>query len=406
MSDTRAFQALVESVGAGVTARLDDVEARLAEIVEPARAARRPSPALRPCAPAASACGRCWCWPAARSTGAGDEQAEALIRAAAAVELVHMATLVHDDVLDDAALRRGRPTVYASHGRDAALTTGDLLFALAFEELAQPGYEEQVAALSYASSGLASGELIQREDAFNPAVTRERYLLRCTLKTARLFEAAALLGAHAGGRPELAPALAAFGNKVGLAFQLADDVLDVAASTEQTGKTRGADLLDGTVNLPLIEAARRDPTLAELDFARSRRPNRPPRSATGSSRPVHPRSCSKRRAHSWPRPRNCCARPSASPSARCSRRSPTRPSRAASSPRDAAAHERLGGDRGLRAAGRGQPDAVADVRAGHDRHRRIPGRLGRLGRPAGRGLPVDLRAAGDPGRPDARSLDA
>ncbi|MFY9489148.1 MAG: polyprenyl synthetase family protein [Solirubrobacterales bacterium] len=265
MSDTRAFQALVETVGERVTTRLVDVEQRLNEIVEvrdPVAAEpglitlRAGGKRLRPLL--VLMCGAI--------EGATPEQAEALFRAAAAVELVHMATLVHDDVLDDAALRRGRPTVYASHGRDAAITTGDMLFALAFEELTKSGDPEQVRALSDASSGLARGELLQREDAWNASVSRERYILRCTLKTARLFEAAARLGAHAGGRPQLADTLAEFGAKVGLAFQLADDVLDVVATTEQTGKTRGADLLDGTVNLPLIVAAERDPSLRELDL--------------------------------------------------------------------------------------------------------------------------------------------
>ena len=135
---------------------------------------------------------------------ADEQHAAALISAGAAVELIHMATLVHDDVLDDAALRRGKPTVYAEHGRDAAIQTGDMLFAIAFEELARSGDADQVRALSDASSGLARGELLQREDAWDATVTRERYLLRCTLKTARLFEAAAQLGAYAGGRAELA----------------------------------------------------------------------------------------------------------------------------------------------------------------------------------------------------------
>ncbi|MBI5310936.1 MAG: polyprenyl synthetase family protein [Actinobacteria bacterium] len=273
MSDTRAFQALVDTVGADVTARLSDVERRLAEIVE-VREPRAAEPGLETLRAGGKRLRPLLVLVCGAIDLADEERSAALIRAAAAVELVHMATLVHDDVLDDAALRRGRPTVYAEHGREAALTTGDLLFALAFDELARPGDEEQVAALSYASSGLARGELIQREDAFDISVTRERYLLRCTLKTARLFEAAALLGAHAGGRPGIAPVLAAFGNKVGLAFQLADDVLDVVASTEQIGKTRGADLLDGTVNLPLIEAALREPSLAALDLREIDTPER------------------------------------------------------------------------------------------------------------------------------------
>lgn len=263
--DTRAFQAVTASVGEGIVGRLVDVERRLEAIVA-ARDERASGPALATLGAGGKrlrpllvlTCG---------AIGKADEaQADALIAAGAAVELVHMATLVHDDVLDDAALRRGRPTVYAEQGRAAAVQTGDLLFALAFEELTRSGDTRQVQALSLASSGLAQGELLQREDAWDATVTRERYLLRCTLKTARLFEAAAQLGALAGGRPQLAPTLGAFGAKVGLAFQLADDVLDVVASTEQTGKTRGADLLDGTVNLPLITAAERDPSLRELDL--------------------------------------------------------------------------------------------------------------------------------------------
>lgn len=265
MSDTRAFQALSKTVGSEFTGRLGEVEARLSELVE-VREPAAAEPALETLRAGGKRLRPLLVIVCGAIDRADDDEQAALIRAAAAVELVHMATLVHDDVLDDAALRRGRPTVYASHGRDAALTTGDMLFALAFEELARPGDEAQVAALSHAASGLARGELIQREDEFDMSVTRERYLLRCTLKTSRLFEAAAMLGAHAGGRPELADVLCSFGSKIGLAFQMADDVLDVVATTEQTGKTRGADLLDGTVNLPLIEAARRDPSLARIDL--------------------------------------------------------------------------------------------------------------------------------------------
>lgn len=263
--DTRAFQALSATVGESIVARLADVERRLTEIVE-VRDPVAAAPALTTLQAGGKRLRPLLVLTCGAIDDASQSQAEALISAGAAVELVHMATLVHDDVLDDAALRRGRPTVYAEQGRDAALQTGDLLFALAFEELTASGDAAQVRALSYASSGLAQGELLQREDAWNGSVTRERYLTRCTLKTARLFEAAAQLGAHAGGRPELAQSLGAFGSKVGLAFQLADDVLDVIAPTEQTGKTRGADLLDGTVNLPLIIARERDPALQRLDL--------------------------------------------------------------------------------------------------------------------------------------------
>ena len=195
-----------------------------------------------------------------------DGDAESALRAAVAVELLHMATLVHDDVLDRAPLRRGRPTVFADGGRDAATATGDLLFSRAFAELAAAGSEDAVRALSKASSALARGELMQRADAWSDSVTAERYLERCRLKTASVFEAACRLGALFGDRPALADALGSFGVRVGVAFQILDDVLDVAGPPERTGKPRGTDLLDGTVTLPLILARRLDPELRELDL--------------------------------------------------------------------------------------------------------------------------------------------
>jgi geranylgeranyl pyrophosphate synthase len=191
------------------------------------------------------------------------EDGDGLVRAAAAVELVHSATLVHDDVLDGASLRRGVPTVVATAGRGAATATGDLLFARAFAELARNDRPDEIRVLSEASSALAAGELLQRADAWNAEVPIERYLRRCELKTARLFEAACRLGAlEAGGAPD---DLGAFGRRIGLAFQLLDDVLDVSGPAERTGKQRGTDLLDGTVTLPLILARGRDPALAALD---------------------------------------------------------------------------------------------------------------------------------------------
>jgi geranylgeranyl pyrophosphate synthase len=196
------------------------------------------------------------------ANGDGDDR---LVAAAAAVELLHMATLVHDDVLDRAPLRRGRATVFAEGGRLPATATGDLLFSRAFAELASTGSPDAVRALSEASSALARGELMQRADAWRADVTRERYLERCRLKTASLFAASCRLGALFGGRPAMAESLGRFGECVGLAFQMLDDVLDVSGPQERTGKPRGTDLRDGTVTLPLILARERDPTLVELD---------------------------------------------------------------------------------------------------------------------------------------------
>ncbi|HEV2770374.1 MAG TPA: polyprenyl synthetase family protein [Solirubrobacteraceae bacterium] len=209
------------------------------------------------------------------AAGPAAQNEDRVVRAAVAVELVHSATLVHDDVLDEASLRRGRPTVVARAGAGMATATGDLLFSRAFAELAAPGARpEALRALSAASSALARGELLQREDAWSPTVTVARYLERCELKTARLFQAACELGAMEAGEPGRGTVepLGAFGRGIGLAFQLLDDVLDVSGPAERTGKHRGADLLDGTITMPLILARERDRALAGLDLRCVRTP--------------------------------------------------------------------------------------------------------------------------------------
>ena len=262
-----AIARIVEAGGAHVPPLLARVEARLAEV------ARSHGDVLAEHAGATIAAGGKRLRPLLVVLCAGpDADADAVVRAAVAVELVHAATLVHDDVLDAAALRRGRPTVVAVAGREMATATGDLLFSRAFAELAASGSAEQVRALSRASSSLARGELLQREDAWDTTVAEERYLERCELKTARLFTAACELGALVGGGdPEV---LGAFGRRIGLAFQLLDDVLDVSGPAERTGKHRGTDLLDGTVTLPFILARSRDPALAGLDPREIRTPER------------------------------------------------------------------------------------------------------------------------------------
>jgi geranylgeranyl pyrophosphate synthase len=194
---------------------------------------------------------------------AGSDAGDGAVRAATAIELVHMATLVHDDVLDAAPLRRGSPTVVARTSRETATAVGDLLLSRAFAELCDGG-ERQVALLAKASVGLAKGELAQRRDAFDLSIDAERYLYRCGLKTARLFECACVIGAD--HPPAAVEALTVFGREIGLAFQLLDDVLDVSGPEERTGKARGTDLLDGTVTMPLILARDADPTLATIDL--------------------------------------------------------------------------------------------------------------------------------------------
>jgi geranylgeranyl pyrophosphate synthase len=177
---------------------------------------------------------------------------ESPLAAGTAVELVHMATLVHDDLIDRARYRRGRAAAWASHGDDAARAAGDYLFARAFAELAATGDREAVRRLAGATLALARGEALQRAQTHDPETSVEAYLERCALKTGKLFEAACLLGS--GGDE----ALGRFGLALGIAFQIADDILDCSGETIETGKIAGTDLREGTPTLPLILAARED----------------------------------------------------------------------------------------------------------------------------------------------------
>jgi geranylgeranyl pyrophosphate synthase len=185
---------------------------------------------------------------------AGSRDREPPYAAGVSVELIHMATLVHDDLIDRAGVRRGRVSAWTQHGPDAARAAGDYLFARAFAELAATGEERAVSILASACLSLARGEALQRAQTHDPDTSVESYLERCALKTGKLFEAACLLGAGAGARPELAE----FGLALGIAFQITDDILDCAGETIDTGKIAGTDLREGTPTLPLLLAARED----------------------------------------------------------------------------------------------------------------------------------------------------
>jgi geranylgeranyl pyrophosphate synthase len=264
MASAEALLAVVEAGGAHVPRLMDRLEARLREV------AASHGAVLAEHAGSTIAAGGKRLRPLLVFLAAGAEAGDGVLRAAVAVELIHSATLVHDDVLDAAPLRRGRPTVVATAGRAIATATGDLLFSRAFAELAGNGRADELRVLSGASTALAEGELLQRADAWELGIPTERYLARCDLKTARLFEAAGRLGALEGDGD--AERLGGFGRRIGLAFQLLDDVLDVSGPAERTGKHRGTDLLDGTVTLPLILARERDPQLAALDLRAVRTP--------------------------------------------------------------------------------------------------------------------------------------
>ena len=176
---------------------------------------------------------------------------ERALRGGVAVELVHTASLVHDDLIDAAELRRGRAAVWHSHGPNAARTAGDYLFARAFAELAEADDLDGVRLLAHACLSLARGEALQRRQLHDPDTTEEAYLERISLKSATLFEVACLLGSRD-------PRLGSFGLALGIAFQIADDILDCMGETIETGKIAGTDLREGTPTLPLILAARED----------------------------------------------------------------------------------------------------------------------------------------------------
>jgi geranylgeranyl pyrophosphate synthase len=179
--------------------------------------------------------------------------AQPSIAAGVSVELIHLATLMHDDLIDGARLRRGHASAWSAHGPEAARTAGDYLFARAFGELTATGDARAVAILANATLCLARGEALQRSQRFDPDTTVEAYLERCTLKTGKLFEAACRLAGGSG----------AFGVALGVAFQITDDILDCSGVTIETGKIAGTDLREGTPTLPLLLAAGRDEAVRE-----------------------------------------------------------------------------------------------------------------------------------------------
>jgi geranylgeranyl pyrophosphate synthase len=184
------------------------------------------------------------------------DDAERALRCSVAIELIHTATLVHDDLIDRAPLRRGRPTTWKTDGDEAARATGDYLFARGFAELADAGDLHGVQILAGACLALARGEALQRRQHQRPETPVEAYLERIALKTGKLFEAACLLGSRDAR-------LGRFGLDLGIAFQIADDVLDCSGDTLETGKVAGTDLREGTPTLPLLLAARDDEVVRE-----------------------------------------------------------------------------------------------------------------------------------------------
>jgi octaprenyl-diphosphate synthase len=184
----------------------------------------------------------------------GDRQ----IGLAAAVEFIHTATLLHDDVVDSSDLRRGRDTANALWGNQPAVLVGDFLFSRAFELMVADGSLAILAILSRASSIIAEGEVLQLTTTCDTTTTEAAYLAVVEAKTAELFAAAARIGAVLAERPAAEEeALDRFGRRLGIAFQLVDDMLDFAASEAELGKSLGDDFRDGKITLPILLALAR-----------------------------------------------------------------------------------------------------------------------------------------------------
>jgi octaprenyl-diphosphate synthase len=177
---------------------------------------------------------------------------------AAVVELIHTATLLHDDVVDESGLRRGRPTANAAFGNAASVLVGDFLYSRAFQMMVRLDRMRVLDVLSDATNVIAEGEVLQLLNCRNPDVDEARYLDVIRRKTAKLFEASMRLGAIlAGADSGLENALASYGMYLGTAFQLIDDVLDYSGDAALIGKNIGDDLAEGKATLPLISAMTR-----------------------------------------------------------------------------------------------------------------------------------------------------
>ena len=177
------------------------------------------------------------------------------ISLAAVLELIHTATLLHDDVVDESKLRRGRKTANAIWGNQASVLVGDYLYSKAFQIMVELGNKRVLQILAEATNTLAEGEIMQLLNKNNPQVTEERYLATIHNKTGKLLESAALLGAVAGDSDkESEIALANFGKHLGTSFQLIDDALDYVSDVNRLGKNIGDDLAEGKPTLPLLYA--------------------------------------------------------------------------------------------------------------------------------------------------------
>ena len=180
---------------------------------------------------------------------------------AAVIEFIHTATLLHDDVVDESALRRGQPTANSTFGNAASVLVGDFVYSRAFQMMVEAGDMRILDVLAEATNIIAEGEVLQLMNCRNPDIREDGYLQVIRCKTAKLFEAATRIGAVLGGASaEAEAAMARYGAYLGTAFQLIDDVLDYSGDHTVIGKNVGDDLAEGKATLPLIYAMRQGTT--------------------------------------------------------------------------------------------------------------------------------------------------
>lgn len=192
---------------------------------------------------------------AARAAGGGQDGRH--IEAAAFIEFIHTATLLHDDVVDGSSMRRGQDTANEVWGNEASVLVGDFLYSRAFQIMAGLGSLPVMRIMADATNTIAEGEVLQLLNAHDPETSEQRYLEVIYRKTARLFEAGAHVAAVLAGASEAqCKAFAEYGKRLGTAFQLVDDVLDYRGSADERGKNLGDDLAEGKPTLPLIHALR------------------------------------------------------------------------------------------------------------------------------------------------------
>ena len=187
----------------------------------------------------------------ARACGASD--LERIVKAAAMIEFIHTATLLHDDVVDNSDSRRGIKTAHQSFGNESTILVGDFLYSRAFQIMVQINHMGIMEVMSDATNTIAEGEVLQLINSGNPKINKEQYLEVIYRKTGKLFEAAMVVGGLLSNQSQtVLTTLQLFGKELGMAYQIVDDVLDYSSSFEIMGKDVGDDLAEGKVTLPMI----------------------------------------------------------------------------------------------------------------------------------------------------------